>query len=108
VQTICFLAWLKYKRQQSVDSHSDEQLPHLIIVPVSTLQNWMREFEKFCPHMNVVKYHGTMDEREDTKNRIRQELNKNVLDVIVAPVTYFSKETSPDRKFLNSMTYDYL
>ena len=58
--------------------------------------------------MIVVKYHGTMDERDETKIRIRQDMSRNVLDVIVAPVTYFSKETSPDRKFLNGITYDYL
>lgn len=30
--------------------------PHIIIVPVSVLPNWEREFKTFCPDMNVVKY----------------------------------------------------
>ena len=28
-------------------------LPHLIVVPASTLANWCKEFEKFCPTLNV-------------------------------------------------------
>jgi SNF2 family DNA or RNA helicase len=28
---------------------------HLIVVPVSVLPNWVREFENFAPELNVVK-----------------------------------------------------
>lgn len=38
-----------------VHDGNDEHRPHLVIVPASVLTNWMREFEKFCPTMNVVK-----------------------------------------------------
>lgn len=64
VQTIAFLAWLKHRSKSSVinvdcdDRASDiEEAPstHLIIVPVSVLPNWIREFKTFCPEMNVVK-----------------------------------------------------
>mmetsp|Transcript_27842 Transcript_27842/g.31267 ORF Transcript_27842/g.31267 Transcript_27842/m.31267 type:complete len:1081 (-) Transcript_27842:1872-5114(-) len=122
VQTIAFLAWLKYRRQSKVidvdtDSKSevDVSLPHLIVVPVSTLPNWIREFEKFCPEMKVIKYHGSQQERENMKDNLRGYLPnnrkarpQNELDVIVAPVSYFQKENSPDRKFLSSFKYDYL
>jgi SNF2 family DNA or RNA helicase len=84
---------------------------------VSTLPNWIREFEKFCPEMKVFKYHGSQKEREELKENLREHLPKNYnhkmrpqkqLDVIVAPVSYFQKENSPDRKFLSSFKYDYL
>jgi SNF2 family DNA or RNA helicase len=77
----------------------------------------MREFEKFCPEMSVVKYHGSQQEREGTKELLREHLPKysneyvmkqTTLDVIVAPVSYFQKENSPDRKFLSNFKYDYL
>ena len=64
VQTIAFLAWLKHRSKFSaIDVDSDggaseiQEAPstHLIVVPVSVLPNWMREFETFCPEMNVVK-----------------------------------------------------
>lgn len=33
--------------------------PHLVIVPSSTLENWLREFATFCPTLSVMPYHGT-------------------------------------------------
>lgn len=33
--------------------------PHLIVVPGSTLENWLREFSIFCPGLVVMPYYGT-------------------------------------------------
>lgn len=33
--------------------------PHLVIVPPSTLENWLREFQLFCPSLVVEPYYGT-------------------------------------------------
>lgn len=88
--------------------------PHLIVVPASVLENWAIEFEKFAPHLNVVKFYGTMAEREEIKNHLRQYLSvrgrngDETLDVILVPITYFSKEKSDDRSFLKKFRYDYL
>jgi len=32
--------------------------PHLVIVPGSTLENWLREFRTFCPTLHVMPYYG--------------------------------------------------
>ena len=32
--------------------------PHLIVVPGSTLENWLREFSVFCPTLSVMPYYG--------------------------------------------------
>ena len=32
--------------------------PHLIVVPGSTLENWLREFSVFCPSLMVMPYYG--------------------------------------------------
>ena len=37
--------------------------PHIVLVPKSTLANWMNEFRRWCPDLRVVKFHGTKDER---------------------------------------------
>eukprot|EP00934_Nitzschia_sp_Nitz4_P007849 Nitzschia sp. Nitz4//scaffold2_size372955//31330//34835//NITZ4_000361-RA/size372955-augustus-gene-0.353-mRNA-1//1//CDS//3329546590//7839//frame0 len=121
VQTIAFLAWLKYHRSQKVVDVEKPQdngtsKPHLIAVPVSVLPNWMREFSTFAPELNVVKYHGSLAEREEIQDTLRDYLprvvggkpRKNSLDVILAPVTYFQKEKSDDRRFLNKFKFDYL
>jgi ATP-dependent DNA helicase len=36
----------------------------LIVAPLATLPNWIREFEKWLPQCPVVRYHGTAAERE--------------------------------------------
>lgn len=38
--------------------------PHLIIAPLSTLSNWINEFQKWAPSIPVLMYHGTIKERE--------------------------------------------
>ena len=48
-QVIAFLAYL-YERGAPG--------PHLIVVPGSTLENWLREFKIFCPKLVVEPYFG--------------------------------------------------
>ena len=70
-QTIAFLAWLKYRKtglpetqnsdvvdvddEDEASNGEESHKPHIIIVPASVLDNWLREFERFCPTMNIVK-----------------------------------------------------
>lgn len=37
--------------------------PHLIVVPKSTLSNWMNELARWCPSLRAVRFHGPKDER---------------------------------------------
>ena len=105
VQTICFLAWLKHRGK----ALGKPCLPHIIIVPASVLSNWMRELTKFCPSMNVVKYHGSLAEREDLKQDMRANyLGKGGLDIVLTTFSYFSKEKSDDRSFLKKFDFDYM
>jgi SWI/SNF-related matrix-associated actin-dependent regulator of chromatin subfamily A member 5 len=47
LQSISLLAYLREAR--------NIQGPHIIIVPKSTVGNWIREFNRWCPSINVVK-----------------------------------------------------
>lgn len=36
----------------------------MIIGPLSTLSNWVAEFERWCPTIPVILYHGSRAERQ--------------------------------------------
>lgn len=55
LQTISMLGYLKHYRKVTG--------PHIVIVPKSTLQNWINEFTRWCPSLEVVALNGSKDER---------------------------------------------
>ncbi|CAI4055690.1 hypothetical protein SUVZ_01G0480 [Saccharomyces uvarum] len=71
-QVISFFAYLK---------QINEPGPHLVVVPSSTLENWLREFQKFCPAMKIEPYYGSLQEREELRDIL--ERNSGKYDVIV-------------------------
>ena len=42
----------------------ESKLPHLIVVPKSTITNWSNEFSKFCPVFRTCCLIGSQEERE--------------------------------------------
>ncbi|TVY83360.1 Lymphocyte-specific helicase [Lachnellula suecica] len=49
--------------------------PFLIVAPLSTLSNWIEEFEKWVPGLPVLLYHGTKPHRAKL---FKTEMEKNV------------------------------
>jgi SWI/SNF-related matrix-associated actin-dependent regulator of chromatin subfamily A member 5 len=70
-------AHLKFERK--VDG------PHLVVVPLSVLPNWMAEFRRFAPDMRVVRIHVN-DEGE--RQRLRTEVLARPDTFDVAVTTY--------------------
>ncbi|KAG0239520.1 hypothetical protein BGW41_007627 [Actinomortierella wolfii] len=91
-QVIAFLAHLVEKGEDG---------PFLVIVPSSTLANWLREFEKFCPELVVRAYYGSQAEREELRNELVEDTSYNVI------VTTYNIATgnSDERKFLNKRRF---
>ena len=63
-KTVQALAFLVLLQQRGVEG------PHLIVVPASTLENWKRELEAWCPTFSVLVYYGTQREREEIRSRV--------------------------------------
>ncbi|KAH8925020.1 hypothetical protein BT69DRAFT_21262 [Atractiella rhizophila] len=59
IQVISFISILK---------NQENRQPFLVIVPNSTISNWIREFEKWAPDIRVVPYFGL----EKSRRRIEQ------------------------------------
>jgi SWI/SNF-related matrix-associated actin-dependent regulator of chromatin subfamily A member 5 len=57
LQTISLMAW--------VQQHLGIAGPFLVLVPKSTLANWMNEIARWCPSLHAVKLHGDKDERAE-------------------------------------------
>ena len=58
IQVIATIANLKHKGMTGC---------FLIVAPFTTLRNWEFEFERWCPGMNTLLYHGTKAEREELR-----------------------------------------
>ena len=57
VQIVTFLGLL----------HQAGVYPSLVVVPNSTITNWVREFEKWAPHLRVVPFYGEATSRSIIK-----------------------------------------
>lgn len=71
-QVISFYAYLK---------QINEPGPHLVVVPSSTLENWLREFQKFCPSLKIEPYYGSQQERAGLREILERTAGE--YDVIV-------------------------
>lgn len=93
-QVISFLAHLK---------EIGEPGPHLVVVPSSTLENWLREFQKFCPEFAIEPYYGSQSERAD----IRIALSDPAASFDVMVTTYnLACGATQDLGFLKSRKFN--
>ncbi|KAF9910287.1 hypothetical protein BX616_010896 [Lobosporangium transversale] len=94
LQTISFLAYLREKGVWG---------PFLVVAPLSTLANWVIEFERFVPGIPVELYHGTPEEREHKRNHKLKKLDSSF------PIIVTSYEiVIRDRKYLSKYQWKYI
>eukprot|EP01039_Chlorochromonas_danica_P004981 gene4981-5469_t len=102
VQTIAFLSWV-------IKTNRKKVLPHLIVVPASTLNNWKNEIERFNPNLRLFIYHGSQTERAELRYSLRSKIQYEEVDVILCTYTLFERESNKqDRAFFFNQNFDYL
>lgn len=74
IQTISLIGYMTH--------FQNKPRPHLIIVPKSTLQNWVNEFNRFCPSIKVACLKGFEAERKETMKNVLSDNSK--WDVLVS------------------------
>ncbi|CAN6665401.1 uncharacterized ATP-dependent helicase Irc5p [Trichomonascus vanleenenianus] len=60
LQTIAFLAYL---------IENNVPGPFLIVAPLSTIQNWIKEIHRFAPSIGAIKYHGDQAKRAEIRSK---------------------------------------
>ncbi|KAG3108247.1 putative global transcription activator [Phytophthora idaei] len=77
LQSISLLAYLREAR--GIEG------PHIIIVPKSTVGNWMKELKRWCPSIKAFKFMGSKDERAVQRETVvKQDFDALVLSYEVA------------------------
>ncbi|XP_072351423.1 SWI/SNF-related matrix-associated actin-dependent regulator of chromatin subfamily A containing DEAD/H box 1-like [Scyliorhinus torazame] len=87
VQAISFLAYLYQEGDKG---------PHLIIVPASTLDNWIRELKQWCPALKVLLYYGSLEDRKV----LRSDILHKFVDFSVIVTTYNCAISNADDRCL--------
>ncbi|KAK4475667.1 hypothetical protein MN116_000936 [Schistosoma mekongi] len=97
VQAIAFLASLW---------ESGNRGPHLIICPSSTQDNWQRELSLWCPHLKVLVYQGSAEQRKAIRLKIYESESQPDFNVLL---TSYAVGTSAieDRALMKRINFHY-
>nr|XP_057927464.1 SWI/SNF-related matrix-associated actin-dependent regulator of chromatin subfamily A containing DEAD/H box 1A [Doryrhamphus excisus] len=95
IQAIAFLAQLL---QNGIEG------PHLIAVPASTLDNWVRELKLWCPSLQVIVYYGSVEDRRYLKHDI---LNGDVEFNVIVTTYNFVIGNDSDRGLFRKLHLTY-
>lgn len=80
IQTIAVITYLMEKKRVNG--------PYLIIVPLSTLSNWMLEFDRWAPSVVKVAYKGS----PNVRRQVAQQLRSSKFNVLITTYEYVIKD----------------
>lgn len=92
IQTIALITYLMEKKKVNG--------PFLVIVPLSTLSNWVLEFEKWAPSVVVVSYKGSPHGRRAIQNQMKA----TKFNVLLTTYEYVIK----DKSVLAKLSWKYM
>ncbi|XP_019908993.2 SWI/SNF-related matrix-associated actin-dependent regulator of chromatin subfamily A containing DEAD/H box 1b isoform X2 [Esox lucius] len=95
IQAISFLASLYEEGNMG---------PHLLIVPASTIDNWVRELNLWCPRLQVLLYYGSVEDRRFLRYDI---LNKQVDYNIIISTYAQTIGNDNDRSLFRKLKLEY-
>ncbi|XP_062854392.1 SWI/SNF-related matrix-associated actin-dependent regulator of chromatin subfamily A containing DEAD/H box 1A [Trichomycterus rosablanca] len=95
IQAIAFLAHLYQKGFTG---------PHLITVPSSTLDNWVRELQLWCPSLKVIVYYGSVEDRKYLRHDI---LNNQVQFNVIVSTYNLTIGNESDRSLFRRLKLQY-
>ncbi|CAI4230354.1 unnamed protein product [Auanema sp. JU1783] len=96
IQIIAFIAKLKEEKVAG---------PHLIVVPSSTIENWMGEISRWCPSLKLLTYYGSQDERKQLRHMAKKR--KTNIDVVLTTYNMVASKHD-DKKFFKNFSINYV
>ncbi|RVX74365.1 hypothetical protein B0A52_01490 [Exophiala mesophila] len=93
-QVIAFLAYLFERGRKG---------PHLVVVPAATLENWLKEFKRFCPTLTVAAYYSTVP---GERGVMRDDLDSAREKTNVIVTTYTLAKGKEDAPWLRNYGFD--
>ena len=97
-QTIAFLAYLQ---------QNSPHVTHLIVVPPSTLDNWVREISTWCPGFYFTAYQGSLEERKVIRYNVLHNKFEKPLNAILTTYTMLIS-TNEDKAFFKKLDVGYV
>lgn len=74
--------------------------PFLVVVPLTTINNWWMEFDKWAPDIKIIIYKGKKSDRQE----LAQELKNEKFNVLITTYEYIML----DKTSLKSVTWQYI
>lgn len=99
IQVIALLCHLIEKKQDG---------PYLLVAPLSTIPNWVLEFERFAPKLPIIVFHGTPEEKIILKKKIKQKY-KITESYSILPIVLTTFEVPIyENSFIKSLSWRYI
>lgn len=78
--------------------------PYLIVAPLTTISNWIREFHRWAPSLSVMMYHGNKQERAVLRNDFRKFGKPNGFNAIITSYQI----VMIDKKYFRGIQWKYI
>ena len=82
--------------------------PYMIVVPLSTLANWISEFERFAPKLPITVFYGNKKDRVAIKDEVlkKRKVSPTFSTFPIVIMTYEMPINEP--KFLSQFSWRYI
>jgi SWI/SNF-related matrix-associated actin-dependent regulator of chromatin subfamily A member 5 len=66
-KTLQTLSLFQHLKEEATSAPGDQHRPFLVVCPLSVLSSWMAEARKWTPGLRVLRFHGSVNERNRLK-----------------------------------------